>query len=163
MHLLARILFLIFFIPAFAIAQSRITSKDLQIISATTENWSPGIVEKNSSASGGILYQIRAVVRTKTGITIDSMITNKGLISTEVIKGSERNFKGVLHRSDTILIQARLSNGVPPPEISAGTQAVIRKSKKIKTSTFIRYRTTKSLCLAPVLNIKEKAGNSLSK
>jgi hypothetical protein len=159
MRFLIRFVLSLFLVtPAVAFAQTRISSKDFKIISATVTDWSSGTARENSDGTRGVQYEIKAIVKSKTGVVIDSLITENGSMEVEVIVGLRRNLgKAEIRKSDTVQIITRLQQGQSQRALSNETRKVISKSAKAKQFSFLLYRNKEKRCLMPVGEFSKKS------
>jgi hypothetical protein len=149
---------LFFVTPAIAFSQTKVTSKDFNIISATVSDWSSGAARENSEGARGVQYEIKAVAKSKMKVFIDSLVTENGTLPVEVIVGFKRGVnKDEVKKSDTIQIVARLAQSKEVRTSSKETRSAISKANKAKQFSFLLYRTKGKRCLAPIGEFKKSA------
>jgi hypothetical protein len=146
------LLSLIFLTPVVAFSQTKVTSKDVKIISALATDFSSGVAREGSEGVRGVQYEIRGVVRAKNGVVIDSLITEKGSFPVETIVGLRRNLNAeLIRKSDTVQIVVRVTNDKSAAAISSATRAAISKLTKSKRQfSFLLYRTNGKRCLVQI-------------
>jgi len=159
MRLQIKALLSLFFVtPVVAFPQTKVTTKDFRILSATVANWSSGTARENTDGARGVQYEIVAVVKSNKGIMIDSLITEKGSIAVEVIAGFRRSLgRAEVKKSDTVQIVARLVQGKSLPTLSKETRTAISKLKKPQQVSFLLYRNNGKRWLAPLGEFTKKS------
>lgn len=148
---IVRALSLIFVTPVIAFSQVKMTSKDLRIVSATASEFSSGAARQGEQGVRGVQYEIKAIVKAKNGVVVDSLITERGSMPVETIVGLRRNLMNdIIKRSDTVQIVARVTNDKSLFSLSKEMKVVVSKSTKAKQYSFLLYRSGNKRCLVPI-------------
>ena len=110
-------------------AQVKLSNREIKVLESTSQKWSPGAMPQGQSNGGGIIYTLKVVVLSKSPVTGDSMIIDNVRYPIEVIKGSERDYKGAYAYKDTLIIIGRKDYSAKPQKISSEIIKVITKNK----------------------------------
>lgn len=146
--------------PALLFAQPRISDKNIKIISATQESWSPGIVQNNSQPGGGMMYQVKAEIKKDGEFAFDSLVTLTGSLPLEVIKNTTRNYKGPFRKGESILLIAYQKDTNAFTKNSPALDAMVAKQKK--GNFFVSYRSRGKRCLLGVGEMQKKTPGQLN-
>ncbi len=90
-----------------ASGQAKLSVKCLSILTSTVQNWSPGNVQTGGKATGGVIYQIDAVLKKSGNLKFDSLLVEGISLPFEVMKGTERGYAGSFKKDDSITLLAR--------------------------------------------------------
>ena len=149
-------------VAATTATNAQFSKKHLKILGATQENWSPGIVEPNQKNNGGIIYKLSVAVISKNGpVTLDSIIIDNLVLPLEILRKTDRNYKGLCYRRDSIQLIARKDYGTIYPKVSA-TRAKVIASAKSKMAGYLIYRKGSSTCLLEITTFNDGKQKSLN-
>jgi hypothetical protein len=156
----SRVLLALFiFFPVSLLAQVKISAKDINVLSATWQTWSPGTVQMESSPGGGRMYQIKFIMKKSGVFQFDSLVMVEGSLPVEVIKNTTRNYKGPFKKGETILLIAYQSSKEQLIRNSPAIRALITRQKLAAGAGLISYRAGTKRCLAAAGEFQRTTGN----
>jgi hypothetical protein len=130
-----------------ASAQAKLSTKYFKATEATVQSWSAGASRNTGKMESGFIYQVKATVTKGNLLQFDSLIVDGNSLAIEVVKGTQRNYRGPFSKGEQITILARTENGGPARKASAILLAGIAKRKE---AGFISYRANGKAYLFPV-------------
>jgi hypothetical protein len=155
--------FLLFCILTFFTAngQAKFSKKCLTISESTVQSWSPGNIQVDGKAVGGVIYQIKAVLKKSGQLKFDSLFVDGKNFPLEVVKGTDRGYTGVLKKGDSITLQARQDKGVTYQKNSAGISRLISSQKD--AVAFISIWVNGKRYLHPVSEFKKTSTKDVNR
>lgn len=148
------------FLPVLLFGQVKTSAKDIKIISATKENWSPGTVQNNSQPGGGMIYQVIAEIKKSGEFNFDSLVTAEGSLLVEVTKNNSRNYKGPFKKGDRLVLIAYQKKQKEFQKNSPAIQAIVSKNKN--EFFYVSYRIRGRRCLARGSEFQKKNPGQLN-
>ena len=143
-------------LPNLLFGQVKISDKDIKIVSASKESWSPGNVQDNSKPGGGMIFQIRADIKKNGEFVFDSLVSASGSLPVEVIKNTTRNYKGPLKKGEHITVIAYQHSD----KFQKNSPAISKLVAKQKNGAFfISYRVQGKKCLVRVNEFQRKTSS----
>jgi hypothetical protein len=137
-----------------ASAQVSFSKKCLSVAESSVQSWPPGNAQ-GSDKGGGVIYQIRAVLRKSGNLTFDSLFVDGKSFAIEVVKGSERAYIGSFKKGDTVTLLSRQNKGMHYLKSSHDVSQLI--SSKKKSAAFISIWVGGRRYLHPVTEFKKQS------
>lgn len=146
------------FLCSFTINAQKFCLKDIDVASASKENWAPGIVKNNSEPSGGIIFEISIKIKRNGDITFQDLILEDQVLPIEVTKDGKRNVPGPFQKGDELVLIARSDKKKSP---ATPDQSVIRELNAKKTEGALLYTFKNKQYLRPVAVFTQKSNKKL--
>ena len=151
-----KIVLFLLLVPAFFFqtnAQATFSKKCLSISESTVQSWSPGNVQAGEKARGGMIYQIKAVLKKSGDLKFDSLFVDGQSLALEVVKGTDRAFAGAYKKGDSITLLARQSKANAHQKYSADVSQLFSSKKEVVA--FISIWVSGKRYLHPVSEFKK--------
>lgn len=132
--------------------------KHVEVVSATRENWAPGIVKNNEERTGGIICEISVRIKKNGDITFQDLILEDQVLTVEVSKDGKRNVPGPFKKGDQLLLIARSDKKQSPVAPDA---SVVLQMKTKDTAGALLYTFKNKQYLRPVDVLTEKSNRKL--
>ena len=139
--------------------QATFSKKCLSVSESTVQSWSPGNVQVGEKASGGVIYQIKAVVKKSGNLKFDSLFVDGRSFAIEVLKGAERAYNGSFKKGDLITLLARQNKSGLYQKNSADISLIIASRKD--AVAFISIWVSDKRYLHPISEFKKVSSHNL--
>ena len=133
-------------------AQVTFSKKCLSVTESSVKSWSPGNAQAGDKG-GGVIYQIKAILKKSGSFTFDSLFVDGKSIAIEVVKDSERGYSGSFKKGDSITLLSRQNKGVHYLKSSPAVSPIISSKKNFVA--FISIRAGGKRYLHPVTEFKK--------
>jgi hypothetical protein len=140
-----------------ATAQVKFATKFFKVTEATVQSWSPGASRNTGKTEGGFVYQVKATVTKASQLQFDSLVVDGNMLAIEVVKGTQRNYKGPFSKGDQLTILARTENGA---SIKKASTKLLEAMAQKKGSGFISYRVKGKPYLYSISKFTEVSGQT---
>lgn len=134
-------------------AQATFSKKCLSVSESTVQSWSAGNVQAGEKAVGGVIYQIKAVLKKSGNLNFDSLFVDGKGFAVEVVKSTERAYVGSFKKGDSITLLARQDKGILYKKPSANVNRIISSKKDV--IAFISIWVSGNRYLHPVTEFKK--------
>ena len=139
-------------------SQAKFSTKCLTISTSSVQTWSPGNIQGGVKSSGGLIYQIEAVLKKSGSLKFDSLLVDGINLPIEVMKGTERAYTEPFKKGESITLLARQNKGESNRKYSKEISQLI--SSKKDAVAFISIWVSGKRYLHPVSEFKKKSGHS---
>jgi hypothetical protein len=140
-------------------AQVTFSKKCLSVTESSVQSWSPGNAQVGDKG-GGLIYQIKAVLKKSGNLTFDSLFVDGKSFAIEVVKGSERAYMGSFKKGDSVTLLSRQNKGKRYLKSSADVNQVISSKKMF--SAFISIWSGGKRYLHPVTEFKKQSRHDVN-
>ncbi len=140
-------------------AQASFSKKCLSVTESSIQSWSPGNAQAGDKG-GGVIYQIKAVLKKSGNLTFDSLFVDGKSFAIEVVKGSERAYIGSFKKGDSVTLLSRQNKGTRYLKSSADVKQVISSKKMF--AAFISIWVGGRRYLHPVTEFKKQSRHDVN-
>lgn len=142
----------------FNIHAQKFCLKDIDVASASKENWAPGIVKNNAEPAGGIIFEVSVRIKKNGEITFQDLILEDRVLPIEVTMDGKRNVPGPFKKGDELVLIARSDKKNSPV---TPDQSIIRELKAKNIEGALLYTFKNKQYLRPVVAFTEKRNKKL--
>jgi len=133
-----------------SVAQVKVSRQYVKVLEATQRRWSPGTVQKNTSTSGGFIFEIRVKIKRGGDWQFQQGVFDKKAMPIEVTRQTERNVQGPWRRREVLTLVGRTDDGATA---TPADEAIVDVILQAGAHTALVLKVNDKLYLVPIKKI----------